>query len=62
MTASQKAKAAGLPSLAEVVRISGVAQQTLDRWSKHKPQLFAVVLEGCAAIRARELDKARERK
>ena len=50
MTASQQAKAAGLPSLAAVVKISGVPQQTLDRWSKQKPQLFAVVLAGCAVI------------
>jgi hypothetical protein len=47
-TPSEQAKAAGLESLAQVVRISGVSQRTLINWHKHKPQLFAVVLAGCA--------------
>ena len=44
---SEQAKAVGLESLAQVVRISGVSQRTLINWHKHKPQLFAVVLAGC---------------
>ena len=48
MTPSEQAKAAGLESLAQVVRISGVSQRTLINWHKSKPQLFAVVLAGCS--------------
>lgn len=47
MTASEQAKAAGLKSLAEVSRLSGVSAQTLTNWHQHKPQLFEVVLLGC---------------
>lgn len=51
MTPSQQAKQAGLSSLAEVERISGVSKRTLINWHKNKPQLFAVVLAGCAEVR-----------
>lgn len=51
MTASEQAKAAGLKSLAEVERMSGVSFQTLNNWHKSKPQLFAVVVAGCAAMK-----------
>jgi len=47
MTPSQQAKRAGLDSLAQVSRITGVAVSTLKDWHKHKPKLFAVVLAGC---------------
>jgi len=50
MTPSQQAKAAGLPSLAVVTRLTGVSKSTLFDWHKNKPKLFAVVLKGCAAI------------
>lgn len=52
MTPSQSAKAAGLHSLSEASRISGVSLQTLHNWHRNKPRLFAVVLAGCVAVRA----------
>lgn len=48
MTASQKAKAAGLDSLAQVSKMTGQSAQTLSNWHKHKPELFRVVILGCA--------------
>ncbi|MBE0470595.1 MAG: hypothetical protein IBX55_13940 [Methyloprofundus sp.] len=50
MTASKQAKAAGLKSLAVVVEITGVSYQTLNNWSKNKPELLAAVLAGCRAL------------
>ena len=49
MTASQQAKAAGLKSLAEVSRITGQSIETLNNWSRNKPDLFEVVLLGAKA-------------
>lgn len=46
MTPSQQAKAAGIPSLAAVSRITGVSVRTLINWHEYKPRLFAVVLLG----------------
>jgi AcrR family transcriptional regulator len=56
MTPSQCAKAQGLRSLAEVVRLSGVSYQTLTNWHRDKPDLFEVVLLGCGVkkVLARE--------
>jgi AcrR family transcriptional regulator len=56
MTPSEQAKAQGLRSLAEVVRLSGVSYQTLTNWHRDKPELFEVVLLGCEAkkVLARE--------
>lgn len=54
MTASQQAKEAGLPSLLEVSRMTGVSFQTLNNWYNNKPKLFAVVVEGCASMRAKK--------
>jgi hypothetical protein len=48
MTPSQQAKQAGLKSLAELSRITGVSTQTLANWHRYKPALFAVVLRGAA--------------
>jgi hypothetical protein len=47
MTPSQQAKAAGLKSLKQVTEITGVSGNTLDNWSKNKPELFKTVLAGC---------------
>lgn len=57
MTASQQAKEAGLKSLAQIRDMLGtnknghpmVSYQTLINWHKNKPELFAVVIAGCAA-------------
>jgi hypothetical protein len=46
-TPSMQCHAAGLKSLAEVARITGVGRQTLINWHKNKPLLFAIVLAGC---------------
>lgn len=51
MTPSQQCKQAGLKSLAKVVAMSQVSEQTLINWHKNKPQLFAVVIAGCVALK-----------
>ena len=51
MTPSEQAKAAGLKSLAELAKISGVSVQTLINWHKKKPVLFAVVVAGAVAFK-----------
>jgi hypothetical protein len=51
MTASQEAKKAGLHSLLEVSRITGVSFQTLNNWHNNKPNLFKIVVIGCAALK-----------
>jgi len=52
MTPSEQCKQAGLKSLAELVRMSDVSEQTLINWHKNKPKLFALVVAGAAAIKA----------
>lgn len=54
MTPSQQAKQAGLDSLAEVSRMTGVRFQTLNNWARNKPDLFQVVIAGCVAMKERE--------
>ena len=49
MTASKKAKELGLKSLTQVSELTGQSLQTLTNWFKDKPELFEVVLIGCAA-------------
>jgi hypothetical protein len=49
MTPSQQAKAAGLKSLTQVKQITGVSLNTLINWHRDKPELFRIVLLGCAA-------------
>jgi hypothetical protein len=46
MTPSQQAKKAGLDSLAELSRLSGVSIQTLINWHKNKAALFEIVCLG----------------
>jgi len=48
MTPLQQAQAAGLKNMAQVIELTGQSAQTLNNWHKNKPQLFAVVLRGCA--------------
>lgn len=48
-TASQTAKKHGLKSLAEVSNMTGVRFQTLNNWFNNKPELFTIVIYGCAA-------------
>ena len=48
MTTSEAAKAANLKSLKQVGELTGQSNQTLINWHKYKPELFEVVLLGCA--------------
>ena len=50
MIPSEQCRAAGLKSLAELVRISGVSEQTLINWHRNKPRLFAVAVAGAVVI------------
>jgi hypothetical protein len=52
MTPSEQCKTAGLKSLAELAKISGVSVQTLINWHRDKPALFAVVVAGAVVIKA----------
>lgn len=53
MTPSQQCKEAGLKSLAELSRLTGVSEQTLINWFHDKPKLFDVVVLGAASIKNR---------
>lgn len=53
LTPSQQAKSIGLDSLKQVSRLSNVSEQTLINWHKNKPELFEIVLLGCAAAKER---------
>lgn len=50
MTPSEQCKAAGLNSLAQLSRISGVSVQTLINWHRNKPMLFAAVVDGAVVL------------
>ena len=54
MKPSERAKALGLKSLAQVSELTGQSVQTLSNWAKNKPELFEVVLLGCAAKLSRQ--------
>jgi len=56
-TPSQKAKQIGLKSLGVVIELTGQSAQTISNWAKNKPELFEVVLTGCAA-KLKENDSA----
>lgn len=56
MTPSEQCKVAGLKSLAELAKISGVSVQTLINWSRDKPALFATVVAGAVVIKAANLN------
>lgn len=46
MTPSEKCKEAGLKSLADLIRISGLPKQTLIDWHKKEPRKFELILKG----------------
>jgi len=50
MSASKQAKQAGLKSLADVSKITGVSTQTLNNWYNDKPALFYAVIIGSVEI------------
>lgn len=49
MKPSEKCKTAGLKGLAELSRIVGESEQTLNNWSKHKPNVFDAVVMWAAS-------------
>lgn len=51
MSAAKQAKAAGLKSLAAVCEMTKQPRATLGNWSKNKPELFAIVIAGCLAVK-----------
>jgi hypothetical protein len=51
MTPSQQCKAAGLKSLAELVRISGESEQNIINWHKKRPLRFRLLLAGAVIER-----------
>lgn len=53
--ASEYCKSKGLKSLAEVARRSKQSAQTLHNWFHNKPELFAIVVDGC--VWRRELER-----
>lgn len=64
LTPAKQAKQRGLKSLKQVTELTGQSKETLGNWSKHKPQLFDVVLTGCIeklkeSDREAESDKAK---
>ena len=48
LTPSQQAKEAGLKNLLQVQQLTGQSAQTLTNWHRGKPELFKIVLLGCA--------------
>lgn len=52
MKPSERCKAAGLKSLAELSEICGESVQTLNNWHKNKPRVFDLVLLGAVAKKA----------
>jgi hypothetical protein len=49
--ASARAKAYGLGSLSEVVRMTQLSRKALETWYTTRPELFEIVLKGCAAVK-----------
>jgi len=47
MSASTEAKSAGLRSLAQVSKLTGISAETLNNWYLNRPKLFTVVIAGC---------------
>lgn len=58
VTPSEQCKTAGLFSLAELSRISGVSVQTLINWSRNKPKVFEIVILGAVAKKTHIADVA----
>ncbi len=58
MKPSEKAKSAGLKSLAELAEISGESVQTLNNWFKNEPRRFELILKGAVSEKfAHRIDK-----
>jgi hypothetical protein len=48
MTAAEQVKRAGLKSLKQVSKMTGKPTQTLNAWHKASPDLFEIIVLGCA--------------
>lgn len=46
MTPSEQCKAAGLNSLAELVRLTGESKENLINWHRDRPRRFELMLKG----------------
>lgn len=55
MKTSAKVKQAGLKSLNEMVKITGITRQGLNNMNKDNPRKFNVFLMGAVAIKAARL-------
>lgn len=55
MTASEKAKKAGLKNLGEVVELTKQSRQTLNNWHNDKPELFNVIIAGCVSLKQQNI-------
>jgi len=55
MKAHEKAKAAGLKNLAELVKISGESPQTLNNWFNNYPLRFELILKGTVIKRLEKI-------
>lgn len=55
MTPSEQCKAAGLNSLAELVRLTGESKESLINWHRDRPRRFELMLKGVIS----EIKKAR---
>jgi hypothetical protein len=56
MKPSEKCKAAGLKSLAELSEITGRSVRTLEQWSKQSPIFFNIVVVGAVSVKKQPLN------
>jgi len=57
MTASEEAKAAGLPSLEWAARQVGKPSQTLRNWHRENHALFMAAIRGLSAVKNQATEK-----
>lgn len=50
MSASTKVKKAGLKSLSQVIKLTGVPRSTLEDWADNRPHLFKIIIGGCLQV------------
>lgn len=51
MSLLKMAHQAGLDSIEELTRISGMSGETLRNWRKTRPEALKAILKGCKAIK-----------
>tara|TARA_R100000951_G_scaffold55160_1_gene46333 strand:+ start:2048 stop:2251 length:204 start_codon:yes stop_codon:yes gene_type:complete len=57
---SEQCKAAGLKGLKHLAEIVQESEQTLNNWSKNRPDLFEVIILGAVVKRATDAAQARK--